>query len=131
MKAWLNLASLKDPLCFKSWLYTIARNTVRDYWRSKKVLNQHQSWEQLEKTDISSGILGPEDRIIKAELVQLALAELPAKFRDCLLLHIVGGLSHTEIADIVDISEDSVRSYISSARKQFRKTYLDLENGTR
>ena len=46
LKAWLNVANLKDPACFNAWLHKIARNLVRDHWRCKKTC--FQSWEDIE-----------------------------------------------------------------------------------
>lgn len=45
LKAWLNLTTLQNAACFKVWLYAIARNLVRDHWRSKKL--SCLSWEEL------------------------------------------------------------------------------------
>jgi RNA polymerase sigma factor (sigma-70 family) len=126
IKAWLNLGNLKSASCFKVWLYTIARNLTYDYWRGRKIL--YQSWENLEVNNVVEDASGPEDRIAEAELVHLALAELPPKLRQCLLLGVVGGFSRREIAEIVGIGETSVSTYISSARRQFRAIYQRLQN---
>src|SRR5690242_21879210 len=45
MKVWLNLASLQNMAYFSTWLFSIARNLVRDYWRAKKVPCLY--WEEL------------------------------------------------------------------------------------
>ena len=125
-KAWRNLSTLDDASSFKPWLYTIAKNLARDYWRAKKASSQ--SWEELEADIGTESMLGPEEYVIKADLVKLALAELTPKFRDSLLLQLVGGLSRHEIAARLEISERSVCTYISYARKQFRHAYARLEN---
>lgn len=126
IKAWLGLGKLKSASCFKAWLYTIARNLTYDYWRGKKVL--YQSWENLGVDSTVDEICGHEDRVAEAELVHLALAELPLKLRQCLLLGVVGGFSHSEIANVVGICETSVGTYISSARRHFRAIYCRLQN---
>jgi RNA polymerase sigma-70 factor, ECF subfamily len=128
IKAWLNIGTLKNPACFTAWLRQIARNLIYDYWRgrSKKVL--YVSWEQLAETNSVEGTDGPEYSIAEAELVKLALAELSCKLRQCLLLGVVYGFSHDEIAERVGIGEASVGTYISSARKQFRAIYRRLQS---
>ena len=71
---------------------------------------------------------GPEDSIAEAELVELALAELSPKLRQCLLLGVVQGFSHHEIAETIGISETSVGTYISNARNQLRAIYQRLQS---
>ncbi len=125
-KAWLNMSKLKTASCFAVWLHQIARNLAYDYWRGSKVL--YVSWEKLVENDPFEGADGPEDMIAEAELVKLALAELSPKLRQCLLLGAVKGFSHYEIAEAVGISEASVGTYISSARRQLRVIYQRLQS---
>ena len=126
LKAWLNLARLKDAACFKSWLYRIARNSLLDHWRGKK--HCCQSWESIEQDKATNCLSGLEDCTEKAELISLALAKLPSKYRQCLLLKVVCGFSDDEIAEKVGISEASISTYVSAARRQFRTAYQLLIN---
>jgi len=126
IKAWLNLASLREASYFKTWLYTIARNLTCDYWRRKKIL--YQSWESIEMSNITDGMHEPEDQVANAELVNLALAELSLNLRHCLLLKVVGGFPPHEIARIVGINQSSVNTYVSTARRLFRAAYQRLAN---
>jgi RNA polymerase sigma-70 factor (ECF subfamily) len=126
IKAWLSLAGLKSACCFKAWLYTIARRLTYDHWRSRRTASQ--SWESLDGDNIVENVAGLEDRIAEAELVNLTLEELSPKLRQCLLLGVVDGFPHDEIARIVGIGETSVSTYISSARRQFRDIYQYLQN---
>ncbi len=128
IKAWLNIGTLKNPVCFSVWLRQIARHLIYDYWRGrgKKVL--YVSLEQLAENNAVEGIEGPEDSFAESELVKLALAELSCKLRECLLLGAVYGFSHHEIAETVGIGEKSVGTYISSARKEFRVIYQRLQS---
>ena len=128
IKAWLNIGTLKNPSCFSSWLRQIARNLIYDYWRGKSRKVLYVSWEYLAENNAVEGIDGPENSIAESELVKLALAELSSKLRQCLVLEIVYGFSHDEIAKKVGIGEASVGTYISSARKQFRTIYRRLQS---
>lgn len=128
IKAWLNIGTLKNASCFTAWLRHIARNLTYDYWRgkSKKVL--YVSWEYLAENNAVEGADGPEDSIVEAELLKLALAELSFKLRQCFLLGVMYGFPHDEIAERVGIGEASVGTYISSARKQLRAIYRRLQS---
>ena len=125
MRAWEKLPTLQDESRFSPWLYTIARNVVYDYWRSKKKVLLC-SWENLTDQQTMMSIQGPEEVVEVAELIRLALAGLAPKYRACLLLYAVCGCSTQEIAKLVGISKESVPTYLCSARSQFRQAYLRL-----
>jgi RNA polymerase sigma-70 factor (ECF subfamily) len=126
IKAWSNLSRLQDAAHFKPWLYTIARNLVYDFWRKQKF--HQQSWESLEESSVVASSPGPEERTIQMQMLELALAHLPAKLRDCILLQDVCGFSRREIASMIGIGVESVSTYLSSARKLLRQTYQRMEN---
>ncbi len=116
LKAWLNLASLQNMAYFSVWLFSIARNLMRDYWRAKKL--SCVSWEELVGDAVDENARGPEERAADVELMRMALDELAPKLRCCLLLRVVWGYLPCEIACMVGISVSSVSTYISLARKQ-------------
>jgi RNA polymerase sigma-70 factor (ECF subfamily) len=126
LKAWLNLDTLHDTRCFRFWLFRIARHLLCDYWRRGRV--RSQSWEDLALDGRMANLPGPEDNAERAELIHLALAALPSKHRHCLVLH-AQGYSPVEIAERVGISSASVSTYVSTARRQFRTIYRQLESG--
>jgi RNA polymerase sigma-70 factor, ECF subfamily len=125
LNAWDKLLTLHNDSRFKPWIFTIARNLAYDY---KRLLarSHSQSLESLmERKDTANGI-NLEDETAVKELVNLALAELPPKYRDCLLLQIKGGFSHDEIAELLKIGKTSVSTYICTARKLFHQVYYRL-----
>ena len=124
LKAWERLPTLRDVSRFKAWLYRIARNLTYDHRRRKERVS-FQSWESLVEQTIALSKPGPEEVVAQAELVQLALAEVPPHFRECLILQTVG-FSQREIAELVGINEASVRTYVSNARKQLHEAYHQL-----
>lgn len=124
LKVWLNLASLQNMAYFSTWLFSIARNLVRDYWRAKKVSCLY--WEELVVDSVDLSTRGPEERIADVELMCLALAELAPKLRSCLLLRVVCGYLPCEIAGMVGINATSVGTYISTARRQLLEIFKRL-----
>ncbi len=116
MKVWLNLPGLQNVECFSTWLFSIARNLARDYWRARKPSPLY--WEELVVETVELSTRGPEESIVDIELMRLALAELTPKMRSCLLLRVVCGYLPCEIACMVGINATSVGTYISMARRQ-------------
>jgi RNA polymerase sigma-70 factor, ECF subfamily len=124
-RAWENLHRLRDKSRFKSWLYQIATNLAYDYGRRQKSKKK----VQLISLDDCNDIDSPErfeENIIENELVRQVLEEIPPKYRTCLLLEIEGKLTRPEIAEVVEIDENSVGTYISYARQHCRQAYNRL-----
>lgn len=126
LKAWRNLGTLHDAACFKPWLQSISKRLLCDHWRQKRFC--FQSWESLVREDQTLEIAGPEESAMIAELIELTLSRMSPKLRLCFRLHDFDGLLASEIAVKVHICEASVGTYVSSARKQFREIYQQLED---
>lgn len=127
VKAWDKLLTLHDETRFKPWIFTIARNLAYDY-RRLEAKSPSQSLESLKEWSDAVNRINLEDETAVKELVKLALAELPPKYRDCLLLLIEGKFSHDEIATLLKISKASLTTYICTARRLFRQAYYRLKN---
>jgi RNA polymerase sigma-70 factor, ECF subfamily len=129
LNAWYKLLTLQDESRFKPWIFTIARNLAYDYKRLQ-ARRPSQSLESFKESYDTVNGINLEDEIVMKELAKLALAELPPKYRDCLLLLIKGGFSHDEIAELLKISKTSVSTYICTARRLFRQAYYRLKYET-
>ncbi|TWU04133.1 ECF RNA polymerase sigma factor SigW [Symmachiella macrocystis] len=121
--AWQKLADLKEVSKFKAWICTIVRNLA------------HRSSQRLERgvtrvahldavPDIPSIIETPSERAARAEeekLVWQALADVPEKYREPLILFYREGQSVARVADALDLSEDAVKQRLSRGRNMLRQ----------
>lgn len=124
IKAWRGLAGLHDGRHFRSCLYRIARNVALDHLRQKK---RSQGFTGYPGADSASEIMTSFDGYVEArELIQLALLEVTPKPRACLLLHL-NGFSWDEISRFMGLRKQSIGTYLSVARGQFRKANQQLE----
>jgi RNA polymerase sigma-70 factor, ECF subfamily len=130
LQVWQHLSQLHDALRFKAWLYRIARNVAIDYERRERKGSYWLSWEQLEEGQTPYGELSFETLLAEKDLLQKALATLPFKLRECLLLQTIGGFSQREIAVVLNLGEQSVSTYMSQARKQLRAAFRRFERDT-
>lgn len=93
---------------FEIWIFTIARNTINDYFRKQK---RHKIISIDSIIDLVSRDKGPEDFIITEErnnkLVN-ALNILDAKERNIIAYKFGAGLKNVEIAKILKIGESNV-----------------------
>ena len=108
----------------KAWLLKVTLNKCRDHWRSawvKKVVLGHPKFE-----------LFPDKDRIESMTESRALAEsvnaLPAIFKEVVLLFYYQGYSITEISDMLDISEGTVSSRLSRARKRLENAMKGVDD---
>lgn len=62
-------------------------------------------------------------QLAERELVQQVLARLPARYRECLLLRAVVGMSNGEIAEALGLSVRNVNTTLFRARERFRQIH--------
>ena len=117
----------------RAWLLTIVRNT------SYTLLKKNHAVDLT--TPLDEEIHGAGDKAINpatilehgedAELIREAMDELPAEFREILVLRHQEGLSYKEIADIAHIPPGTVMSRLARARGKLKEclaTRIGKEN---
>lgn len=104
-----------------AWMFTIARNLSRNLQRSQ---SRNLSADELAlEDDMSySYISDPTDRIV----LHTALNLLEEREREIILLHVVSGLKHREIADDLNVPLATVLSRYHRGLKKLKK---HLEQG--
>lgn len=100
LKAWQALPGLQNDERFVGWLYRIATNIARDHQRRAGLI-RWLPWEMQPLRGRQAGIslAGMEKQIEENELLRMALAQVPFKYRACLILYIVEELPQAEIAE--------------------------------
>jgi RNA polymerase sigma-70 factor (ECF subfamily) len=136
IKAYFSLPGFKSKSEFGTWLYRIALNHIKDYFRKKKIRQKDISLEEAGENALSveNGRRGEEEqsRERRKALVQAALQRLPEKYRIILTLRDLQGLSYEEISRILRLSPGTVDSRLFRARKKLRDklaAYLSREGG--
>lgn len=116
-----NLPALQDNSRFKSWLYKIAVNYCREESRKKKG-SRSLSFDLVWKRDAEDSpqwessahrIDNPERQLQQRELadvLQEALLEINEEQREVVIMKEYEGLKFREIAEVLNISENTVKS---------------------
>lgn len=108
------LASI-DQAQLPGWLLTVVRNRARDVWRHKQVEERFA----VRETRAPHPVADPpplEDWI-------LTCADLKPVHRACLMLRYVWGMSRSEIAREIDLSETQVKGHLQYALTLLRKAH--------
>ena len=109
VKAWEKLHTYKPRtgIPFGAWLFRIARYSVIDAYRSSRGFEEIS--EELPDENRDNDPTLRTERGISVMTVRHALSQLPADYRDVLLLHYTAGLGHKEVADALKMTEGYVR----------------------
>ncbi len=108
-------------LKFKSWLYTIAANTVNDHFR--KIYRRPENLELDENLNVSSGRTPAEELVIYSdiEIIKKAVALLPEKYREIIELRFVQDIELKDCAKILNKNSVSIRVLQYRALNKLRK----------
>jgi RNA polymerase sigma-70 factor (ECF subfamily) len=110
----------------RAWLLTIVRNTCYNRLRRRGPSGQYTDFDEGVHS-VGRQTPNPEAVLLLAErteLVRKSLAELPADYREVLVLRELEQLSYSEIASIAGIPLGTVMSRLSRARQQLQQIVL-------
>jgi RNA polymerase sigma factor (sigma-70 family) len=111
---------------FKAWMYQIARNRQYDLIaKNPRAPEAIESVEQSDGSDASQAAssLGRKE---EKQLLSVALQKLPEDKREVLVLARFQGLSHREIAEILDCKVSAVKVRLHRALEALRSVFLEL-----
>ncbi len=135
-KASRGLKSFKGESKLSTWLYRIASNTAIDRMRSPSFRrsSEHTSleedtgtedrnvWSGHTKTHIDQTVIRKE----MGECIREFIDRLPSDYKTVILLSELEGFKNREIADILQVSLDTVKIRLHRARARLKK---ELDDG--
>lgn len=113
-----------------AWIKTIVVNTTLSHNRNNK---KHHYTEDIDDIQIGSEpepIFDDAQEVSRKRQEQIvkSLQKLPLGYRTVFNLYVVEGYTHKEIAEIMNISENTSKSQLSKARKYLKKLLGIEEN---
>jgi RNA polymerase sigma-70 factor (ECF subfamily) len=117
IKIHTKLHTLKDLNKLKSWIFSIARNSVMDYFKASNKTFEVASFET--ETIIQENVHTEKD------CLRGILQNLPKKYRDPLFLSDIKGLKQQEVATQLKQSLPTTKSQIQRARKLIAQGFMD------
>jgi RNA polymerase sigma-70 factor, ECF subfamily len=130
LKAWKNIKQFDLEKSFKTWIFTIAKNSARDFWKKKKTLpfKLFENSEGYNKLDeVAEDRALPDEilaRVESAEELERKLKLLPKKYETLLLLRYKDDLSLSEIADVLNLPYNTVKSRHQRALAALKEIFL-------
>ena len=117
IKIHTKLHTLKDITKLKPWIFTIARNSILDYWKSTN--------KTFEIANFESEIEIAENVHTEKDCLRGILQNLPKKYRDPLFLSDIKGMKQADVAKQLKQTLPTTKSQIQRARKLIAQGFMD------
>ena len=135
LKVFESFNHLRDPERVRPWIFQIAKNAClmkrrKSVFAPSKELSLDEFLPTMDhagghgKLQIADWSSLPDDRMLRSELkgaLEQAIGELPENYRSVMLLRDVEELSTLETAQILDLTEDVVKTRLHRARLAVRQ----------
>ncbi len=117
LKAYRSLHSLREPGFFKTWLLRIVMNESYQIIRKHKKVTTLEDWNQPPTT---------EQGYLQVEIDQM-LRLLPEDQAQLLTMFYIEGMTSNDLAQILQIPENTVKTRIKRAKEKIRNLYEEKE----
>ncbi|PIB28046.1 RNA polymerase subunit sigma-70 [Maribacter sp. 4U21] len=127
VKAFQKLHQFKGEVTFGAWLKKIVVHKCIDFLKSKK---QHMvSLDETYMTPVAEEGWTVEDGI-SLEVVKKEIEKLSEKYKYVVLMYLVEGFDHKEIAQVLDITETTCRTRLLRGKGQLKELLKTKRYGT-
>ncbi|MDA8019827.1 MAG: RNA polymerase sigma factor [Thermoanaerobaculia bacterium] len=130
MRAYQGLAEFRGESSPKTWLFSITRNVWRNHLRNRSRLKRNAPETPLEDLREDGWEPSDEDQVVnplqdtieieEREQIWEAIGKLPPRMRRCVMLRVGQDKKYREIADVMQVSIQTVRSQLSQGRTQLQ-----------
>jgi RNA polymerase sigma-70 factor, ECF subfamily len=132
IKVYNSLARYRPEYKFSTWVYRIAHNAAVDHLRRRPARPQGldavaRDGEAYERP-VASDAPSPEQLSERAELraeIEDVIQQLPAGYRELIVLRHAHDLSYDEIAEVTGLPLGTVKNRIFRAREAMRRPLLE------
>ncbi len=137
VQAFLKLDTLLEPDKFSGWLGRIVANTAKNALKKRKMLLFTDMEKENDEGNIVELLLEDTDTERQPEvayteketqeMVHAMIDSLPAEQRMCILMFHLQEMSIREIAEIMECSENTVKSRLNYGRREIKKQAEQLQ----
>ena len=127
LKVWKNIKKFDTEKSFKTWIFSIAKNTCIDYLRKKKDVPMSyfddENGGNFIEDNLETEEQNAEEKIVLKEnkkLIDESLKELSITQKEIVVMKYVNDLSLSEVAEIMNMSKDTVKSHHRRALLKMR-----------
>jgi len=127
--AWKNLEQLKNHTRFKSWLYAIAKNRIKRFYRRQQHDPVAHAYPLEEADAVKDPGSPPPETVISQEQQEFiwdTLNHIPMHYREPLVLFYREGKSIKQVAAFLELNVDTVKQRLSRARQMIKSNLASM-----
>ena len=138
-KAWKNISGLKNTDAAKTWVFSIATNEWKLYFRAQNAKKRlHEEIDNVDEDgesiieNTASDLLEPLEEIIakgEKEAVMLALQRVTSEYRILINLYLIEELTFNEISAVVDKPNSTVQYQLKKGIVMLRQEFDKIMEG--
>ena len=121
LQIYRQLAKFRGEAAFSTWVFAVSLNLFRSSMRRRKL--------PMESLDTLTGLAGgqiPHLRIEQQEredLIRRAVAALPQRYRDAVIIYYFREMNLTETAAILGVAEGTAKAWLHRGRELLRRKF--------
>lgn len=128
LKMYDNLERIRDAERIEVWIFTTCRNEIFSHFRKNKTRIE-ESFETYEEKISAGSLFEDYERKELIDLIENELHRMDLSQSEVYYLKEYSGLNYKEIAGMMNITEDLVRSRIFKVRQKLKKAIIKSERG--
>lgn len=114
-----NISKISEPFCSKTknFVVIITKRLALNMLRKKKGIQVEELLATLEDVRIGASPERANETKTIQELVKMAIRDLPERYQDCLFLSLIDEYTPKEIADMLEMKEQSIYKRLKRGKK--------------
>ncbi len=121
-QVWRSAKKYRGESRVSTWLFGVCRNVIRNMIRKNK---RHPNMLEIREED---AVIEEEAQPVEVELISKAIEKLPPIHREVLHLAYYEEMPYEEIAKILDIPVNTVKTRVFNARKKLLRIIEEMKN---
>lgn len=131
LKGFEKIDTYNDDFAFSTWIFTIARNTLYDYYKTNKINVSIDNWNDWDlsldefikyEQDFHKKITDEQ----KVQQIYEKIEKMPHPQKDIFIMKYLEDFSHKEIANITWKSEANIRKILSRGIALIKQAIIPL-----
>jgi RNA polymerase sigma-70 factor (ECF subfamily) len=133
VRAWQARASFRGAASIRTWLIRIALNVAKSMQSARVVPVSPAGDEERDALETVPDLVEASDmRLARRQIrdrVRRAVAALPGRQREAVLLKVFSDLTYREAADVMQLSEGAVKAHMHQAVSNLRRLMSEERKG--